>query len=103
MRDHAQEAVDMLGDRGVEQLRTNRMLQLALLQLIEIVGEAAARVPADVRQIYPSVPWQLAAGMRNRLIHGYDVVEFEIVYDTVKDDLPALVAQLDAILQPPTA
>jgi len=75
------------------------MLQLALVQLIEIVGEAASRIPDDLRQSYPSVPWQLAADMRNKLIHGYDVIEFAIVYDTVCDDLPSLVQQLDAIIQ----
>lgn len=98
MRDHACEAVDMLGENSHEQLRDDRMLQLALVQLIEIVGEAASRVPAEVRNAHSSVPWQLAADMRNKLIHGYDVIEYAIVYDTVKDDLPMLVQKLDAIL-----
>ena len=98
MRDHAQEAIDMLGHTTLEQLRDDRKLQLALVQLIEIVGEAATRIPDDVRRANPAVPWQLAADMRNKLIHGYDVIEFSIVFDTVKDDLPALVQQLDAIL-----
>jgi uncharacterized protein with HEPN domain len=98
MRDHAVEAIEMLGDRSLDQLQSDRTLQLALVQLIEIVGEAASRVPATVRETYPSVPWQLAADMRNKLIHGYDVVEFAVVYDTVKDDLPPLVAQLDAVV-----
>jgi uncharacterized protein with HEPN domain len=99
MRDHAVEAVELLGDRTLDQLRDDRMLQLALVQLIEIVGEAASRVPAEIRQTYPSVPWQLAADMRNKLIHGYDLIEFAVVFDTVKDDLPPLVEQLDAILE----
>jgi uncharacterized protein with HEPN domain len=47
------------------------------------------------------VPWQLAADMRNKLIHGYDIIEFGIVHDTVKQDLPQVVAQLDAILANP--
>jgi uncharacterized protein with HEPN domain len=98
MRDHAVEAIEMLGERSLDQLQNDRTLQLALVQLIEIVGEAASRVPATVRETYPSVPWQLAADMRNKLIHGYDVVEFAVVYDTVKDDLPPLVAQLDAVV-----
>jgi uncharacterized protein with HEPN domain len=98
MRDHAGEAIKMLADKSLDQLRDDRMLQLALVQLIEIVGEAASRVPADVRAAHPSIPWQLTADMRNKLIHGYDVVEYAIVYDTVKDDLPLLVQQLAAIL-----
>jgi len=75
MRDHAQEAIEMLGDTSLEQLRDDRKLQLALVQLIEIIGEAASRIPDDVRRSHSSVPWQLAADMRNKLIHGYDVIE----------------------------
>jgi uncharacterized protein with HEPN domain len=56
MRDHAVEAVEMLGDRTLDQLQGDRVLQLALAQLIEIVGEAASRIPADVRQSHPAVP-----------------------------------------------
>jgi uncharacterized protein with HEPN domain len=100
MRDHAAEAIALLGDRTLEQLRDDRMLQLALVQLIEIVGEAASRVPDVFRNLHPDVPWRLAADMRNKLIHGYDVIEYEIVFDTVTDDLPLLVAQLDAIIGP---
>lgn len=59
MQDHAREAIDMLGNKSPEQLRNDRMLQLALVQLIEIVGEAASRIPADVRSSHPSIPWQL--------------------------------------------
>ncbi|MEX0614139.1 MAG: HepT-like ribonuclease domain-containing protein [Pirellulales bacterium] len=98
MRDHALEAIEMLGDTTLDELRNDRKLQLALVQLIEIVGEAASRIPEDVRKAQPSVPWQMAADMRNKLIHGYDVIEYAVVYDTVKDDLPPLVQQLDAIL-----
>jgi uncharacterized protein with HEPN domain len=72
MRDHAAEAIETLGDRTLDQLREDRVLQLALVQLIEIVGEAASRIPAEFRQKYPNAPWQLAADMRNKLIYGYE-------------------------------
>jgi uncharacterized protein with HEPN domain len=102
MRDHAQEAIDMLGQTTAEDLRKDRTLQLALVQLIEIVGEAAGRVPDAIRQAHSTVPWQLAADMRNKLIHGYDVIEYGIVHDTVRHDLPLLVQQLNAIVQSAT-
>jgi uncharacterized protein with HEPN domain len=70
MRDHAVEAIQMLGNATLEELRGDRKLQLALVQLIEIIGEAASRIPEDVRQTHPSVPWQLSADMRNKLIHA---------------------------------
>ncbi len=96
MCDHALEAIQMLGATTLEELRGDRKLQLALVQLIEIVGEAASRIPDDIRQAHSTIPWQSASDMRNKLIHGYDVIEYGIVFDTVKDDLPELVRQLQA-------
>lgn len=81
---------------ALKELRSDRKLQLALVQLIEIVGEAASRIPDDIRQAHPTIPWQSAADMRNKLIHGYDLIEYGIVFDTIKDDLPGLVRQLQA-------
>lgn len=98
MRDHADEAMRLLANVTLDELSSNRVLQLALVQLIEIVGEAASRIPDDFRAVHPEVPWRLAADMRNKLIHGYDTIEYRIVYDTVNDDLPPLVSQLDAII-----
>jgi uncharacterized protein with HEPN domain len=49
MRDHAQEAIELLGERPADELKSDRTVQLALVQLIEIVGEAASRVNADIR------------------------------------------------------
>lgn len=98
MCDHAAEAISLLGQRTADELRADRMLQLALVQLIEIVGEAASRVPEDFRANHPQVPWRMAADMRNKLIHGYDVIEYSIVFDTVKLDLPPLVKQLSDVI-----
>lgn len=99
MLDHAREAVGLLGDRSLEELKSNRVLQLALVQLIEIIGEAASRVPDEVRNSAPEIPWSRAIGMRHRLIHGYDFVDYEVVFDTVRDSLPPLIAQLEAVLK----
>ncbi len=103
MRDHAQEAIQLLGEKTLAELESDRTVQLALAQLIEIVGEAATRVDSKIRTAHPTIPWKLAAGMRHRLIHGYDLIEYAIVFDTVKTDLAPLVAQLDAILPPSDA
>lgn len=98
MRDHAAEAIAILADCTVEELHADRILQLALAQLIEIVGEAASRVPEEFRANHPQIPWRLAADMRNKLIHGYDSIEYSIVFDTVKRELPLLIAQLDVVI-----
>jgi len=68
MCDHAQEAIEMLGAVSLDDLRGDRKLQLALVQLIEIFGEAASRIPDEICQAHSEVPWQLAADMRNKRI-----------------------------------
>ncbi len=94
MLSHAREAVDLLGKTDREQLGDNRTLQLALTRLIEIVGEAANRVSETTQERRPEIPWHKIIGMRNRLIHGYDVTDIDILWDTITDDLPPLIEKL---------
>ena len=75
------------------------MLELALVRLIEIIGEAAARVSPEGQREYPSIPWPKIIGMRNRLIHGYDEVDLDVLWDTIEFDLPPLITTLQQILE----
>ncbi len=100
MYDAACEAVALLGRRSVEDVESDRVIQLALTRLVEIVGEAAAKVPQDVRDAYPSIPWREAASTRNVLIHGYDVVRYDILHQTITGDFPPLIEQLELALGP---
>ena len=78
-------------------LDRDRMLNLALVRLVEVIGEAASRVPEEFRSGYPEVPWRQTVGIRNRLIHGYDSVNFDILWTIIQDDLPPLIEQLHRI------
>ena len=69
-----------------------------LNRALEIIGEATKRLPLDVRERYPEVPWRGMAGMRDRIIHGYDMVDLQIVWDVVKRDIPQIQPQLQQIL-----
>ncbi len=101
MLDHAREAVAMLAGKQPQDLERERMLQLALVRLGEIVGEAATRVSAQGQSRHSSIPWQKARGMRNRLVHGYDMIDLRVLWDTITDDLPPLIAELERILGAP--
>ncbi len=98
MRDHAREAVDMVRGRSRADLDTDRQLNLALVRLVEVIGEAANRVSEDFRSRYPQVPWREAVGMRNRIIHGYDVIDFDILWSVLQKDLPPLIEKLEKIV-----
>jgi len=98
MLDHAREAVEIANDCSRGDLDTDRKLNLALVRLMEIVSEAAARIPEDYRNRWPQVPWQNIADLRNRLVHGYDAVDFDRLWVIIRIDLPPLVKQLQSIL-----
>ncbi|MEX0643125.1 MAG: HepT-like ribonuclease domain-containing protein [Pirellulales bacterium] len=98
MLDHAQEAVEMLGDKTEADVAQDRKLELALVRLVEVVGEAAAQVPTEFRDAYPELPWREATSMRNMLIHGYDLVRYDILCNTIRYDLPPLIEQLKETL-----
>ena len=91
MLDHAVEAVEMTRGRTRADLDTHRQLNLALVRLVEIVGEAAARVSNETRERYLDIPWSEIVSLRNRLIHGYDEVDFEILWEIIQSDLPRLI------------
>ena len=67
---------------------------LAVVRALEIIGEAARHVPADVRRRWPEVPWRRIVAMRNKLIHEYFGVDPEVIWRTVRQDLPVLRAAL---------
>jgi uncharacterized protein with HEPN domain len=98
MRDHAREAMDLARGKTRKDLDEERVLNLALVRLLEIIGEAANRVPATDRERYVQVPWEQIIGLRHRLIHAYDRVDFDILWQIVTRDLPPLVAELEKIL-----
>lgn len=62
----------------------------AVIRSLEIMGEAAKRVPDHVKEKYPDIPWKRMAGMRDKLIHEYSGVDLEIVWTVVKEELPPI-------------
>ena len=98
MLDAAHEARSFARGRSRADLDSDRMLTLALLKCIEIIGEAAAQIGDEMREQHPGIPWKNIIGMRNRLIHAYHDIDLDRVWDTVVDDLPPLISQLEAAL-----
>ena len=96
MLEHAREAIQLVEGRPRTKLDEDRILSLALVRLLEIIGEAAAGVSAESRGKFPDIPWVEIVGLRNRLIHGYDSVDLDIVWNVVNGDLPDLVRGLAA-------
>ncbi len=79
-------------------LDTDETLALALVRLLEIIGEAANCVSPALIQNNPDVPWKKMIAMRNRLIHGYFDINYDIIWDTILNDIPRLIDLLKLIV-----
>jgi len=79
-------------------LDKDRQLNLALVRLLEIIGEAASRIPKEEQARYADISWSEIISLRNRLIHGYDTVDFDILWQIVNQDLPHLIESLRKVL-----
>jgi uncharacterized protein with HEPN domain len=80
MLDHAQEATFLVDGKSRADLDDNRTLNLALTRLLEIIGEAANRIPIEFQTENPAVSWLQIISLRNRLIHSYDSVDFDLLW-----------------------
>ncbi|MDN6857615.1 DUF86 domain-containing protein [Pseudomonas sp. CAN2814] len=77
----------------------NPLVYDATLRNLEIIGEAATRIPDDVRQAFAQVPWRMLVATRNRLIHGYLGIDNDTLWSIVRDEVPTLLAQLRELRQ----
>jgi len=102
MLDAAREASAFIQNKARQDLQHNRMLALSLVRLIEIIGEAASKVSRESQKSHPSIPWASIISMRNRLTHAYFDIDFDRLWDTIKADLPPLIAELEKDLPPPS-
>ena len=91
-------ALSYVGNHSLESFRVDTLCQDAVIRRIEIIGEAARRVSDATRALYPEIPWSTMIAMRNLLIHDYDDVDMDIVWDTVHHDLPEIVQGLTVLL-----
>jgi uncharacterized protein with HEPN domain len=73
-------------------------LKRAFVRSLEIIGEAAKQIPDDVRHRYPTIEWRAIAGMRDRLIHAYFSVDYDIVWDAIEHNLPELHREIMVLL-----
>jgi uncharacterized protein with HEPN domain len=98
MRDEAEFLTQISRGLSREAFMADETLKRAFTRSIEVIGEAAKEVPDSVRQRHQQVEWQLMTGMRDRLIHGYFGVDYEIVWEVAAEKAPNLQRQLELII-----
>lgn len=97
--DAAQQALRFTQGKERQALDADDLLRLALVRLLEIIGEASRGISDELCARYPDVAWRQMAAMRNRLIHGYFEVNYDLVWETITTELPLLISQLQHVLK----
>jgi len=98
MLDYAREAVTLSHGRTRADLDSDRLFNLAMTRLVEVIGESASRLSEATRQGNPQIPWSEVIAVRNRLIHGYDQINLDILWDIIELDMRPLIDQLEQIV-----
>jgi len=99
MLDSAHDARQFVAGRTRAELDTDRMLVLALMKSLEIIGEAAVHVSDDAKQAHADLPWAQMAGIRHRLVHAYYDINLDILWETVQRELPPLIEALERVIR----
>jgi uncharacterized protein with HEPN domain len=98
MIDAAQKACEFMQGKTKNDLESDELLSLAIVRLIEIIGEAASKISKQKQEQYPEIAWSEIIGMRNRIVHAYFDINTAVVWRTIIEDLPILVTQLNVVL-----
>ena len=96
----ARRAVKFAAPLTFSEFENGDLHQLAILKAVEIIGEAASRISEETKAGHPDIPWAEIIGLRNRLVHAYFAIQLDIVWQTVQEDLPPLIAQIEPLVPP---
>jgi uncharacterized protein with HEPN domain len=99
IRDFAHKAQSFCEGKTLPEIIQDWRDTLAFERSLELIGEAVKRLPIDLRDRYPTVPWKNFAGLRDRVSHGYETVDYQILWDTVEYDLPLLLRTVEQMLR----
>jgi uncharacterized protein with HEPN domain len=95
---YAEDAMQFVGDMDFSTFEQDKRTHYAVTRALEIVGEATKNIPSEIRDRYPTIPWRLMAGMRDRLIHNYINADLKKVFETVRTDLPIIKIAIAQVL-----
>ena len=93
-----QEIEEFIAGMTFEEFVQDRKTVNAVIRSLEVMGEAAKKIPSEMRNRYPEIPWKYIAGMRDKLIHEYHGVDLEIVWEVIEKEIPPLRPKLEKIL-----
>ena len=99
MVEAAEAALEFSDGHTAESFTGDRLVGYAVVRAVQLIGQAALGVSAELQAAHPEIPWREMIGMRNVVVHDYADVDLALVWKTVREDLPGLIERLNAILE----
>ena len=99
MLENAEQALSFVAGMDYEEFKSDDKAVYAVIRALEIIGEAARQIPESLQNANATIPWREISGMRNKLTHEYFGVNTEVVWRTVREDLPVIIPHLRKMLE----
>ena len=97
--DHARRAQELCAQNTLPEILTDWQKRAAFERVMEVLGEAVKRLPVELTARYPVVDWRAIAGMRDRVSHGYDAIDYDLLWQAVQYRVPGLLATVEQMLK----
>jgi uncharacterized protein with HEPN domain len=96
--EYAKFASEFASNISYEMFEGDRKTTFAIVRALEVIGESSNRVPDELKEKYSYLPWHEIRGLRNKIVHNYDDIDYTIVWNIVKNDIPLLISQIELII-----
>lgn len=98
MLEAAQTCLQFGANRVRIDFETDQMLSFAVIRALEVFGEAASRISNEFQKKHTHIPWRAIIGMRNRLIHAYFDIDYDVVWNAINNEIPRIIPELEKLL-----
>jgi len=97
--EYANFSLEFIGNISYEEFVQDRKVVFATVRALEVIGESSNRISEELKQNYPQMPWIEMRGLRNRIVHNYDDVDYKIIWNVLKNEIPNLIEKTKSILE----
>lgn len=99
MLEYSKTAVNFIENIGYEEFVLDKKTAFAVIRSLEVIGESSNKVADELKAKYSGLPWKQMRGLRNRIVHNYDDIDYTIVWNVLKNELPNLIDQIEEIIE----